>query len=510
MQQKITPADIPAGPLAGATLNVWTVKSGREHIEGCGRLSRSKPNVTRTITIPHDAHLDYLWERRPVECDTCMKHHPYIELVRTVLHLSDWFHDVYGVLQEKLDIERYDRLLDREDFPQRWLKEVPEELAPLKERLRTDRVALIERWATEIAEPAAKLDMLAYLFGYRKPPRHRRYPHFRPETQEQAAEREAHNAAAREIAKTALEARQWTLIVQRDLPRHWRLLTRQYWSASRSLDTTLTAVMLPTALVEDWLAQHQTRPDEPPPFKVAGTVPDDLASDNFCDTFLRCLPAFMFRSFGSMIHPQQQSLDVRPFFDQAVEGKAPDPAETPAQRHVYSDAVLEEARGYLSDVLYELDLSIADWNRCGADEDDEEELDAEEAARRKSFHEDVEELFVELSGFVRELPLDDPLIAEAATYLRPIWDDDDGKIEGLGLYPYGSAYCFLDRWMPKREQFRMYLRDLMDCLAMDWRAWQDLCAFYGADARWPLPKGVVWYWGDKPIGGDTIETDSPS
>jgi hypothetical protein len=484
--------------VGGCVRNIQTLPAVSSGKRGCGRLARSKPNVTRTITIPHDAHLDYLWERLPNECETCMKHHPYIEPVRRVLRLSDWFDDVFGELWNKLDITLYNSLVEREDLP--WLEEVPDELVPFKERLHTDRAALIERWATEITGPAAKIDMLAYLFGYRNPRRRGRLIAFHPETQGETVEREARNATALGKAKAALESGQWTLIVQRDRPRRWRLLTRQYWSAARSLDATLTAVILPAALVEYWLAEHQERSDEPLSFTVAGPVPDVLTSDNFCDAFLRCLPPFLFRSFGPKIHPQQQSLDLRPFFDHAVEGKLPEPAEPPVEHHVYSRAVLEDARGILADLLSDLDLNIADWYSCEPDED--EELDTEKLAERERARDEIEELFGELSDFVRVLPLDDPLIAESETYLRPIWDDEDGRIGGVCLYPYGSAYCFLERRVPERGKFRWYLRELMDALAMDWRAWQDLCAFYRADARWPLPKGQVWLLGDKPVGGD--------
>jgi hypothetical protein len=168
---------------------------------------------------------------------------------------------------------------------------------------------------------------------------------------------------------------------------------------------------------------------------------------------------------------------------------------------VYSRGVLKDARGTLADLLSDLDLNIADWHRCEPTED--EELDAEELAECQSARGEIEELFVELSAFVRTLPLDDPLVAESETYLRPIWDDEDGRIGGMCLYPYGSAYCFLERRVPERGTFRLYLRELMDALAMDWRAWQDLCAFYGAAARWPLPKGEVWLVGDKPVSGDS-------
>jgi hypothetical protein len=254
-------------------------------------------------------------------------------------------------------------------------------------------------------------------------------------------------------------------------------------------------------LVDYWLAEHYERAGEQPSFTVVGPVPDVLPSDNFCDAFLRCLPAFLFRSFGTIIHPQQQSLDLRPFVDWAVDENVPEPAEVPVQHTVYGHgghATLEEARGCLADVLYELDLNIADWLSY----DSEEDAGAEELAYQERARQEIEELFEELSDFVRGLPLDDPLIAESETYLRPIWDDEAGRIGGIDLYPYGSAYCFLERRAPERGEFRPYLRELMDALAMDWRAWQDLCAFYGADARWPLPKGVVWTWGDKTVGGD--------
>jgi hypothetical protein len=98
-----------------------------------------------------------------------------------VLRLSDWFDDVFGALWKELDIELYASLVTREDVP--WLEEVPEELVPLKERLHADRVALIERWAHDIAEPAAKIDMLACLFGYQNSPRRRRLVPFHAETQ---------------------------------------------------------------------------------------------------------------------------------------------------------------------------------------------------------------------------------------------------------------------------------------------------------------------------------------
>jgi hypothetical protein len=489
VHRKINPVDIPAGPLTGVTLNVWTARSsGREHIEGCGRLARSKPNVTRTITIPRDAHLDYLWERLPDGCGTCLKDHPYIEPVRRVLRLSDWFDDVYGELWDKLDIALYDSLVEKEDRP--WLDEVPGELVPFKERLHADRTALIEQWATEVTGPTAKIDMLAYLFGYRNPRRRSRRIPFHAETQEETVEREARNATALGKAKAALESGQWTLVIQCGRPRHWRLLMRQYWCASRSLDASLTAVILPAALVEYWFAQDQEWSDEPPSFTVAGPVPDVLTSDNFCDAFLGCLPAFLFRLFGPRIPPQQQSLDLRQFLHNAVEKEVPEPPEQPVDHHVYSRAVLKDARGTLADLLSDLDLNIADWHRCEPTED--EELDAEELAECQSARGEIEELFVELSAFVRTLPLDDPLVAESETYLRPIWDDEDGRIGGMCLYPYGSAYCFLERRVPERGTFRLYLRELMDALAMDWRAWQDLCAFYGAAARWPLPKGEVW------------------
>jgi hypothetical protein len=277
VHRKINPVDIPAGPLTGVTLNVWTARSsGREHIEGCGRLARSKPNVTRTITIPRDAHLDYLWERLPDGCGTCLKDHPYIEPVRRVLRLSDWFDDVYGELWDKLDIALYDSLVEKEDRP--WLDEVPGELVPFKERLHADRTALIEQWATEVTGPTAKIDMLAYLFGYRNPRRRSRRIPFHAETQEETVEREARNVTALGKAKAALESGQWTLVIQRGRPRHWRLLMRQYWCASRSLDASLTAVILPAALVEYWFAQDQEWSDEPPSFTVAGPVRCPMSS----------------------------------------------------------------------------------------------------------------------------------------------------------------------------------------------------------------------------------------
>ncbi len=427
-----------------------------------------------------------------------MMHHPYIKWVRRVLERSEWFDDVLGQLWKELDVRLYDILLEKEHFP--GLEEAPVELAPFKARLRTDRIALIERWATEVTWPAAKLDMLAYLFGYWIPPRQSLRFSFPPETQDETAKREVRNAKALEKAKAALDVGKWTLIVQRDIPRHWRLLMRQYSSASRSLDITLTAAILPAVLVEHWLAEHQNRSSGAPSFAVAGPVPDTLTSDNLCDAFLRGLPTFLFRSFGPGIHPQQQSLDIRPFLGQAIDGKLPEPVEAPVQQHVYSLPVLKDARDLLADLLSTLNMNIADWH--GYEPDDGEELDAEGLAYWERDREEIEELFDELSGFVREIPLDDPLIAESETYLRPIMDDDDRRIGGVCLYPYGSAYHLLKRQVPQRGEFRHYLRELMDALAMDWRAWQDLCAFYGPEARWPLPKGVVWSFGNKSVGED--------
>lgn len=499
VHQKITPADIPAGPLAGVTLNLWTVKSsGREHIEGCGRLARSKPNVTSTITIPRDAHLDYLWERLPDECDTCLKHHPYIKAVQSVLRRSDWFDDVFAGLWKHLDIELYATLVEREDDS--WLEEVPDELVPFRERLRTDRAALIARWASEVTGTAAKIDMLAYLFGYRNPPRRSRRMFFHPETPKETVKREARNAVARAKAEAALETGEWSLVVQPDLGRHRRLLTRQYWSASRSSEVTLVAMILPAVLVSHCLPEHEGQSDESPAFTVVGPVPAALASDDFCDTFLRCLPGFLFRSFGRLDHPQQQSLDLRPFLHQVISGTMPERAAAPAQQHSYSRTVLEEARGCLADVLSDLDLNIADWH--AHEHSDAARPNADASAARERTLAEIEDLFGELSEFVRALPLDDPLIAKSETYLRPIWDDQDGRISGVALYPYGSAYRFLEQQVPERGEFQRYLRELIEALAADWQVWQEMCAFHGADARWPLPPGAVWMLGDKPLGGN--------
>ncbi|MCI2420099.1 hypothetical protein MOQ72_21895 [Saccharopolyspora sp. K220] len=145
---------------------------------------------------------------------------------------------------------------------------------------------------------------------------------------------------ALKMAKTALEAGQWTLIVQRDRPRHWRRLTPEHQQWSRG----------------------------PPSFTLAGPVPDALTGDDFCDAFLRCLPDFLFRSFGSKIHPRRQSLDLGSFFNQATEGSS-EPAEAAVEQHVYSRAALEEACSTLAALLLEVDLHIASWHPYRADEE---------------------------------------------------------------------------------------------------------------------------------------------
>ncbi|GAA0639401.1 hypothetical protein GCM10010174_71860 [Kutzneria viridogrisea] len=313
-----------------------------------------------------------------------------------------------------------------------YLTSVSPPLRPAANRRLAAERALAARYADAVREPDARAEALSELLAKDLPSL----------------------ANDRDGLRRLVESGQWSLLVLSEeiASKSWWLLARaQYWGASRGEDRRKTAVVVPRVLADAVPRLAAAGPDR---VRVAGEVNSHEASDEFCATVLDALPQFVFCTGrpGMVAWP---ALDLDRVLAQARLPTRPSASGTPLVPTAdLADEILDDARGYLGDFLYD-----EDW-----------------------FDDDaIQDWFNALGEHVHALPLTHPHVRAAARYLRPFLDDDE-RIGAL-IYPDGKAIQYIERHEPGGD-FDDYLTGFLDAVAIDWRAWRDLEEHFGTHARW--------------------------
>ncbi|QUQ68310.1 hypothetical protein [Kutzneria sp. CA-103260] len=208
MDVTITAADISAGPLAGTTHPVWAVPSGRRHVEGCGRLSRSVRNVVGSLTFPPDATLADVEALLPAGCGICLARHPYLREARRFLQRAQFTERALRTLRRELHLRTYAAELRSLD---RWrLDTVSPPLRPIAERLVAAERDVVNLYADAVRSPSARAEVVGELLAPNRPDL----------------------AADRERLLGSVEAGQWSLLLlTEDIASQpwWLLAQAQYW-----------------------------------------------------------------------------------------------------------------------------------------------------------------------------------------------------------------------------------------------------------------------------------------